>query len=267
MAIGASGTDKGEIAAEIVVNAAGYRAGEIMALLGRTLPVVSISHQYLVTAPLPELTQRKQRLPLLRDPDVSWYMRQEVNGLLLGPYEWQATPMWLDGIPTDFSFQLWNEDLERLGSIIEAAIERVPLLGTVGVRRVVNGPIPYSPDGNPYLGPEHGLRNFFHCNTFSFGITQAGGAGKCTRRMGSARPPRMGRLLARSAALYRLRGPDLHRGKGGRGLSERIRPVLPIRGTPSRPPMPPFLAVYTTARQGRTLRSAWRLGTRGVLRH
>ncbi len=172
-------TDKGEIAAEIVVNAAGYRAGEIMALLGRTLPIVSLSHQYLVTAPIAELEQRKQRLPLLRDPDVSWYMRQEVDGLLLGPYEWQATPMWLDGIPADFSFQLWNEDLDRLGSIIEAAIERVPLLGSVGVRRVVNGPIPYSPDGNPYLGPEHGLRNFFHCNTFSFGITQAGGAGKC----------------------------------------------------------------------------------------
>ena len=63
-------------------------------------------------------------------------------------------------------------------SIIEAAIGRVQLLGSVGVRKVVNGPIPYSPDGNPYIGPEHGLRNFFHCNTFSFGIAQAGGAGK-----------------------------------------------------------------------------------------
>jgi dimethylglycine dehydrogenase len=171
-------TDKGEILTEIVVNAAGYRAGEIMALIGRSLPVVSMSHQYLVTDSIPELAQRKQRLPLLRDPDASYYMRQEVDGLILGPYEFQATPMWLDRIPEDFSFQLWNQDLDRLEPYIQAAIKRVPLLGTVGLRRVVNGPIPYSPDGNPYIGPEHGLKNFFHCNTFSFGITQAGGAGK-----------------------------------------------------------------------------------------
>jgi len=171
-------TDKREIRTEVIVNAAGYRAGEIMALIGRSLPTVAMSHQYLVTDQIPELGQRKQRLPLLRDPDVSYYMRQELDGLILGPYERLATPMWLDRIPDDFSFQLWDQDLERLEPYIQAAIERVPLLGTVGLRRVVNGPIPYSPDGNPYIGPEHGLKNFFHCNTFSFGITQAGGAGK-----------------------------------------------------------------------------------------
>lgn len=171
-------TDKGEIVAEVVVNAAGYRAGEVMTLIGRSLPIVAMSHQYLVTEDIPELAKRKQRLPLMRDPDVSYYLRQERDGFILGPYERRATPMWLDGIPKDFSFQLWNDDLDRLESYIEAAIHRVPVLGTVGVRKVVNGPIPYSPDGNPYIGPEHGLRNFFHCNTFSFGISQAGGAGK-----------------------------------------------------------------------------------------
>jgi dimethylglycine dehydrogenase len=86
--------------------------------------------------------------------------------------------MWVDQIPEDFSFKLWNDDLERLETYIEAAMARVPPLASAGVRRVVNGPIPYSPDGNPYIGPEHGLRNFFHANTFSFGIIQAGGAGK-----------------------------------------------------------------------------------------
>lgn len=171
-------TDKAEIQTETVINAAGYRAGEIMALIGRSLPSISMSHQYLITDKIPELAQRKQRLPLLRDPDVSYYMRQELDGLILGSYEFQATPMWLDRIPDDFSFQLWNQDLDRLEPYIQAAIKRVPLLGTVGLRRVVNGPIPYSPDGNPYIGPEHGLKNFYHCNTFSFGITQAGGAGK-----------------------------------------------------------------------------------------
>ncbi len=171
-------TDQGEVTAEVVVNAAGYRAGEIMALLGRHLPIVSLQHQYLVTDDVPELVAHGARLPLMRDPDVGYYLRQERHGFILGPYERDPRPMWLEGIPDDFSFQLWDQDLDRLESGIEAAMERVPVLAAAGIRRVVNGPIPYSPDGNPYIGPEHGLPNFFHCNTFSFGIAQAGGAGK-----------------------------------------------------------------------------------------
>ncbi len=172
------GTDKGEIVAEIVVNAAGYRAGEIMAMLGRHLPIAVMSHQYLVTQDLPELSAVGSRLPLLRDPDSSYYLRQERGGFILGPYEWQATPMWQDGIPDDFANQLWSDDFDRLERYINDAMARVPALGRAGIKRGVNGPIPYSPDGNPYIGPEPGLRNFFHCNTFSFGITQGGGAGK-----------------------------------------------------------------------------------------
>ena len=171
-------TDKGDIVAEVVVNAAGYRAGEIMAMVGRHLPIAVMSHQYLVTEDVPELKGRDAHLPLLRDPDTSYYLRQERDGFILGPYEWKATPMWLDGMPDDFANQLWTDDFERLESYIEDAIRRVPVLGRAGIKRGVNGPIPYSPDGNPYIGPEPGLRNFFHCNNFSFGITQAGGAGK-----------------------------------------------------------------------------------------
>jgi len=171
-------TDHGEYLADVVVNAAGYRAGEVMALLGQYLPIVTLSHQYLVTEDLPQLRSRTERLPLLRDPDVSYYLRQERDGMILGPYERKAAPQWLDGIPQDFSYRLWPDDLERLESYIEAACARVPLLASAGIKRVVNGPIPYSPDGLPYLGPAYGLSNFFHCNTFSFGITQAGGAGK-----------------------------------------------------------------------------------------
>ena len=170
-------TVEGDILADIVVNAAGYRAGEVMALLGETLPIAVLSHQYLVTEAAAELASGP-RLPLLRDPDASYYLRQERNGFILGPYEWQATPMWQDGIPQDFAHQLWEDDLDRLGPWIEAACARVPALSRAGVRRVVNGPIPYSPDGNPYLGPAHGLPGFFHANTFSFGIAQAGGAGR-----------------------------------------------------------------------------------------
>ena len=163
---------------EIVVNAAGYRAGEVMALIGRHHPIAQMSHQYYVTDEIPELADRTSPLPLLRDPDTSYYLRQERHSYILGPYEWKATAMWLDGIPDQFANMLWGEDLERLEPQVLDAGERVPVLGEAGIARVVNGPIPYAPDGYPYLGPERGLRNFFHCNTFSFGIAQGGGAGK-----------------------------------------------------------------------------------------
>ncbi len=171
-------TNAAEIDCEIVINAAGYRAGEVMDLIGRHLPIMTMSHQYLLTEEIPELAARTTPLPLLRDPDTSYYLRQERNGFILGPYEWAATPMWLDGIPDQFANMLWSDDLERLEKQILDAGERVPVLADAGIARVVNGPIPYAPDGNPYLGPERGLRNFFHCNTFSFGIAQGGGAGK-----------------------------------------------------------------------------------------
>ncbi|HXV24874.1 MAG TPA: FAD-dependent oxidoreductase [Alphaproteobacteria bacterium] len=171
-------TPQGDIRAEIVVNAAGYRAPEVGAMVGREVPSVAMSHQYLVTEQISELAERKEKLPLLRDPDVSYYLRQERQGLLLGPYEWDCKAMWLDGVPEDFSFQLWADDLSRLERYIEDACRRVPILGSVGITRVINGPIPYTPDGNPLIGPAPGLANFYEACVFSFGIVQAGGAGK-----------------------------------------------------------------------------------------
>jgi len=174
-------TALGEIRCEYVVNAAGYRAQEVGRMFGRDVPCVSLAHQYLITGEIPELEARDQKLPLLRDPDSSYYLRQEKNGLLLGPYEKQATPHWItrdDPMPGDFSFQLYPDDLERLEWYIEDACARVPILGTSGVTRVVNGPIPYTPDGNPLIGPMPGVPNAFEACVFTFGIVQAGGAGK-----------------------------------------------------------------------------------------
>ncbi|MBV9345820.1 MAG: FAD-dependent oxidoreductase [Gammaproteobacteria bacterium] len=172
-------TDAGPFEAEYVVNAGGYRGAEIAALIGEFLPIVTLSHQYLVTEDIPALTARgMQRLPLLRDPDVSYYLRQERHGLLLGPYESAPRAHWLEGVPEHFAHQLFADDLARLESHIAAACARVPLLGSVGIRRVINGPIPYAPDGNPLLGPAANVRNFFHCCAFTFGIVQAGGAGR-----------------------------------------------------------------------------------------
>jgi dimethylglycine dehydrogenase len=174
-------TPEGAIRCEIVVNAAGYRGAEIGRMFGRDVPCVSLAHQYLITEPIPELSARETKLPLLRDPDISYYLRQEKDALLLGPYEFHCRAHWTtpdDPMPDDFSFQLYNDDLERLEFYIEDACARVPPLGSVGVTRVVNGPIPYAPDGNPLIGPMPGVPNAFEACTFTFGIVQAGGAGK-----------------------------------------------------------------------------------------
>ena len=179
------GTPHGEIRCEYVVNAAGYRAREVGAMFGRSVPMVAMSHQYLLTEPIPALEAWSDdvghKLPLLRDVDTSWYLRQEKFGLNLGPYERDCRAHWVtddDPMPEDFSFQLFPDDLDRLQWYVEDAVARVPILGEGGVSRVINGPIPYTPDGNPLIGPMPGVPNAFEACVFSFGIAQAGGAGK-----------------------------------------------------------------------------------------
>ncbi len=182
-------TDKGDIRCEYVVNAAGYyaqRVGEwFKPFGGRPVPMMVMSHQYMLTDEIPELEawsrEAGAKLPLLRDVDSSYYLRQEKNGLNLGPYERNCKPHWVqpsDPMPEDFSFQLYPDDLERLEWYIEDAMARVPLLGSAGVSKVINGPIPYAPDGLPLIGPMPGVPNAFEACVFTFGIAQAGGAGK-----------------------------------------------------------------------------------------
>ena len=178
-------TEKGEIRCEYVVNAAGYRAQEGGAMFGRFIPMVSMSHQYILFDEVPELKARTERLgrklPLLRDVDSSYYLRQEKNGFNLGPYERNCKAHWVtpdDPMPADFSFQLYPDDLDRLEWYLEDAMNRVPLMQESGVYKIINGPIPYLPDGNPNIGPMPGVPNAFEACVFTFGIAQAGGAGK-----------------------------------------------------------------------------------------
>ena len=178
-------TEKGEIRCDYVVNAAGYRAGEVGAMFGRHMPIVSMSHQYLLTENTTELEEYSaktgNKLPILRDVDSSYYLRQEKFGFNLGPYEENCRAHWVDGddpMPEDFSFQLWQEDLERIEWHIEDAMARVPLLGRAGMSNVINGPIPYAPDGHPLIGPMPGVPGAFEACVFTFGIAQGGGAGK-----------------------------------------------------------------------------------------
>lgn len=178
-------TPKGDIRCEIVVNAAGYYAREVGKWFGRDLPMMVMSHQYMLFDTVPELENWTKdvghKLPLLRDVDSSYYLRQEKNGFNLGPYEQNCKAHWVtkdDPFPDDFSFQLFPDDLERLEWHIADAMARVPLLEKAGLSKVINGPIPYTPDGNPLIGPMPGVPNAFEACVFTFGICQAGGAGK-----------------------------------------------------------------------------------------
>ncbi len=183
-------TEKGDIRCETVVNAAGYYAQRVGEWFkphgGRTVPMMVMSHQYMLTEDIPALREwsgetGRGKLPLLRDVDTSYYLRQEKFGLNLGPYERNCRAHWItpdDAMPDDFSFQLFPDDLERLEPYVEDAMARVPILGSAGIAKVINGPIPYAPDGNPLIGPMPGVRNAFEACVFTFGIAQAGGAGK-----------------------------------------------------------------------------------------
>lgn len=178
-------TPKGEVRCQYVVNAAGYYAREVAKWFGRDLPMMVMSHQYMLFDTVPELADWSARvghkLPLLRDVDSSYYLRQEKNGFNLGPYEGQCRAHWAtpdDPFPQDFSFQLFPDDLERLEWHITDAMARVPLLEKAALTKVINGPIPYTPDGNPLIGPMPGVPNAFEACVFTFGICQAGGAGK-----------------------------------------------------------------------------------------
>ncbi|MFZ1814146.1 MAG: FAD-dependent oxidoreductase [Rhizobiaceae bacterium] len=182
-------TEKGSIRAEYVINAAGYYAQKVGEWFkpfgGRTVPMMVMSHQYILFEEIPELKawtdEVGHKLPLLRDVDSSYYLRQEKNGMNLGPYERNCRAHWAtsdDPMPEDFSFQLYPDDLDRLEWYLNDAVERVPLLGTTGLSKIINGPIPYCPDGNPLIGPMPGVPNAFEACVFTFGIAQAGGAGK-----------------------------------------------------------------------------------------
>ena len=174
-------TDKGTIECEHVVSCTGNFARQTGKMVGLEIPVIPVEHQYIVTEPHPEIVKRKKEgkpeMGVLRDSDTQWYMREEAGGLILGPYEKGAPCCYVDGPSKDSEYELFQEDLERLAPHIEGAIHRVPAFGEVGVKKVYNGAICYTPDGNPIVGPAWGLKNFWINEGHSFGITAAGGAG------------------------------------------------------------------------------------------
>ena len=174
-------TDQGEITCEHVVSASGNFARKTGAMVGLDIPVVPVEHQYIVTEPHPLIKERQAKgLPemgVLREADSSWYMREENGGLLLGPYEHGAPCCYMDGPSDQSEYELFQEDLDRLAPHIETAIARVPAFGEVGIKKVYNGAIAYTPDGSPIIGPAWDRRNFWLNEGHSFGVTASGGAG------------------------------------------------------------------------------------------
>ncbi|MCY4261672.1 MAG: FAD-dependent oxidoreductase, partial [Rhodobacteraceae bacterium] len=165
---------------EHVIMATGNHAQRTAAILGITSPAIPVEHQYIVTDVDPVLAEwRKENPehPVLRDPDARWYLREERGGWLLGPYEDGAPARFAHGVPKTFRSDLFNLDLDRIEAEYQSMLHRVPSSEQCGLKGDFNGPICYTPDGNPLLGPAPGLRNVWLAEGFSFGVTTAGGAG------------------------------------------------------------------------------------------
>ena len=170
-------TQKGTLIADHIVNAAGTWCWEVGRMMGVNVPSVPMLHQYLVTDTVPDVAARDSELPIIRDPEESWYIRQERDGLILGPYEKDARTWSVDGVPPAFGAELLPPDLDRVEHIIEAAMARVPALASGGIKSVINGPITFSPDANPLIGPAFGLDNAWLLTSSSMGVMEGGGAG------------------------------------------------------------------------------------------
>ena len=171
-------TDKGDIRTPWVVNAAGLWAREVAAMAGVDLPLIPTEHQYFVTEAIPEIEAMDRRLPSVADRDGEYYLRQEGRGLLVGAYEKDMRFWAEDGTPLGFGHELFPDDLERIEPNMLCAIDRVPAVGRAGVKRVINGPMIWSPDASVLFGPVPERPGYFTCCGIIPGFSQNGGMGK-----------------------------------------------------------------------------------------
>ena len=167
-------TDQGEIATECVINAAGMWGREIAAMVGTRVPACAVEHQYFVTEKSAKIPDN---LPSLRDPDHNFYVKPEPGALAVGGWEANTPPWGANGIPRDFGPELLQPDFDRFAPIADAAGMRIPVLNEVGMRQMINGPIPITADGEPIIGLSPELDNFYLCCGFTSGIAASGGAG------------------------------------------------------------------------------------------
>jgi dimethylglycine dehydrogenase len=170
-------TTKGNIHTDWVVNAAGLWGREVAAMAGIELPLMPTEHQYFVTETIPEVAALDKRLPSVADRDGEYYLRQEGQGLLIGAYE-KDMKFWSEnGTPSDFGHELLHDDLDRISENVMRAMERLPVIESAGIKRVINGPMIWTPDSSALMGPVPELNNYFCCNGIIPGFSQSGGLG------------------------------------------------------------------------------------------
>jgi dimethylglycine dehydrogenase len=223
-------TERGNVHAEHVVNAAGLWAREVGRMVGIELPVLAMEHQYLITGDMPG-TRRQARTAARIDFEGEIYIRQERGGMLMGTYERAGVPWSAKTTPWDFGQDLLPNDLERIAPSLEVGFEHFPALGGAGIRKVVNGPFTFAPDGNPLVGPVRGLRNFWVACGVMAGFSQGGGVGLSLSRIGwsTAIPaPISGAWTSRATATGRR---SLHQCEGARELFAPLQHPFPERGT------------------------------------
>ncbi len=168
-------TGHGAVRCEVLVNAAGIWARDVAAMMGVRMPVAAVEHQYMVTEKLPDVPRS---LTSLRDPDNNFYLKPEAGGFVIGGWEANTVPFGATGIPATFGRELFAGNFDRFEQIALPAAQRMPLLDTLGVRQLINGPIPITPDGEPIMGKAPELDNVFVAGGFTSGIAAAGGAGR-----------------------------------------------------------------------------------------
>ena len=170
-------TDKGDVTCEVVVNAAGLWAPQVARMVGLEIPSIAGEHTHILFEAIDAVVDRDTYLPLVRDPDRSIYIRQEMDSLILGLYEGKVKQWHPRGVPWDYAQTELQPDIDHVADFIEHGIYRFPIMGEIGFKHVTDGPITYTPNGDPLVGPAYPLKNFYHACGYSFGITQAGGIG------------------------------------------------------------------------------------------
>jgi len=230
-------TDKGTVHAEHVVNCAGLWAREIGHMVGIELPVLAMEHHYLLTEDLPELEGREKEIVNTTDYAGEIYLRQERGGALIGTYEPHGIVWSPLKTPEDFSMQLLPEDFERLAPYFEVGFRHFPALGRVGIRKAVNGPFTFAPDGNPLVGPVRGVRNFWVACAVMAGFSQGGGIGLVLSRWMAENDPGQDIISMDVARFGAFATPKYTSLKVPENYSRRFRLAYPNEELPAARPV------------------------------
>ncbi|MEI6641983.1 MAG: FAD-dependent oxidoreductase [Novosphingobium sp.] len=220
-------TPQGTIHAQRIVNAAGLWAREVAQLAGVYLPLMPVEHHYLVTESIPEIEALGFELPLITDADAEYYMRQEMKGLLLGVYESPCTHWAERSTPLDFGHELLPNAVERIESNLMQAVESVPCLGRAGIKRVINGPMIFSPDLAPLIGPYPGKANYWTACGVMSGFSQSAAIGMVLAAWMTEREPPMDVFMWDVARYGRWAGKDYVRARTGDMYATRFKTVYP----------------------------------------